>query len=309
MSNFITTDWLNLRSEPYISKGNVIAIMPPETIVEQIDSTQLNGWVKIKTILGGSALKGYAAEKYLELTDLILSVDVESKDNIPPVHLNIRKNQLIKRDSTNGRAFPLNEPGLLKLELTTLGSVAARKAAVQNVIDYLDVEHKARYSPTTKNTFCNIYAYDVAYCLGAFLPRVWWNELALAKLKLNQPVEAIYDKTLRELNANALTDWFEKYSNIYGWQRVWNVNDIQQTVNSGTLGIIVAQRINLNRSGHIVAVVPEDHSNFAKRSGEKVTSPLQSQAGINNRKYFTGNNWWEYSSKFRKFGFYTFNPS
>lgn len=190
-----------------------------------------------------------------------------------------------------------------QINLSSLSEPEPRISNIHKVVNYLDVENKRRYAPTSKSTFCNIYAYDVAYCLNCYLPHVWWTSLAIASHEKGQAVKAVYGKTIIELNANATTDWLEEQSTAYGWKRIFNLTDLQEAVNQGNLGIIAAQRINLNEAGHIVAVVPETNNIQSRRDNNRVLSPLQSQAGRNNRKYFTGN-WWENPRKFRKFGFW-----
>lgn len=302
--NFITTTWLNLRSQPAVNRNNVLVVMPPDTVVQQI-SANGTSFMEVKTVLGKTVLEGFASAEFLVPTELKLP-DATPVDpvKIPAVHLPLRVNRIIKRGSTEGRAYPLNEPGLVKKDLATLSTGTSRKAAVHKVIEWLDVEHSDRYEPTSRNTFCNIYAYDVAYCLGAFLPRVWWNDEAITRLLRNQEVQPLYDRTVRELNANSLTNWFEQYGPSFQWQRFTNLTSLQERVNKGTLGIIVGRRTNLNQSGHIVAVVPETAELPAQRNGDKVISPLQSQAGARNRQYFTSSNWWTNPAKFAKFGFW-----
>jgi len=73
--------------------------------------------------------------------------------------------------------------------------------------------------------------------------------------------------------------------------------------NDGQVSIIVAQRTDLNRSGHICAVVPESAEYKAKRDKQgKIVSPLQSQAGATNF-LFGGRVWWT-GTQFRKFSFW-----
>jgi hypothetical protein len=48
----------------------------------------------------------------------------------------------------------------------------------------------------------------------------------------------------------------------------------------------LCQRFILNKSGHVVVVVPETETEKAFRVNGKVIYPLQSQAGMNNYNYF-----------------------
>jgi hypothetical protein len=309
MSNYITTDWLNLRKEPVIpqiKKSNVIGILPPETVVEELSGQTSNNWLHVKTFLVSKPAEGYVSTSFLKPTDrTLLKSEISAQSVIPPVHLPIKNGKVIRRSETNTRAYHLNEPGMKQFHFGETPNAAAIIGHIHEVIDWIDVEHSARYAPNSVSTYCNIYAYDVVFCCGLYIPRVWWNETAFLILNQQRTPDVIYGETVTELNANALTDWFEKYGQIFGWQRVLDIDTLQEEVNKGTLGIIVAQRINLNRSGHIVAVVPETNGQKAQRdSANKLISPLQSQAGVVNKKYFSGNNWWANPNKFRKFGFW-----
>ncbi len=309
MSNYVTTDWLNLRSEPVIPPdrgSNVIGILPPETVVEQLPDGSSGKWVHVRTLLGNNPVTGFASMLYLEASGKqLLSPAKPLQQKIPPVHLPVKSGKIIRRSETNGRAFHLQEPEMKTMDMQGIQNAAAIISGIHEVVSWLDVEHYARYSPTTSSTYCNIYAYDVAWCCGLYIPRVWWNEKAFKQIQSGQVPEIIYEDTVTELNANALTNWFENYGSLFGWKRVLDVETLQQEVNLGSLGIIVAQRINLNRSGHIVAVLPETEQHKAQHDAAgKVLSPLQSQAGVQNKKYVTGTNWWANPDKFRKFGFW-----
>lgn len=309
MSNYITTDWLNLRSEPVIPDdrgSNVLGILPPETVVEPLPAGSLGKWIHVRTLLGNNLVTGFASQLYLEATGKLLQQpDAPLPQRIPLVHLPVKAGKIIRRSEVNGRAFHLQEPVMKTINLQAMQNAALKTAGIHEVVDWLDVEHSARYSPTTSSTYCNIYAYDVAWCCGLYIPRVWWNEKAFNQIESGRVPEIIYEDTVTELNANALTNWFENYGALFGWKRMLDVQSLQQEVNLGSLGIIVAQRINLNRSGHIVAVLPETGLHKAQHNAaNNIISPLQSQAGVNNKKYFTGKNWWANPNMFRKFGFW-----
>jgi len=313
MSNYLTTDWLNLRSSPEIpanQENNVLGILSPDTVVEKLPDAVEGKWMHVKTYLGKILTEGFTSSLYLEETIRTLPLPEEDQSEIPTVHLPLKSNSLIRKNETKGRAYHLNEPGMVQVDLKGGTDTFERTRMIHDVINWLDVEHSARYAPTSSNTYCNIYACDIAYCLELYLPRVWWNENAFKVMQQGNTPEIIYEKTVKELNANVLANWFENYGNLFGWKRVFDIDVLQTKVNTGTLGIIVGQRINLNRSGHIVAVVPEKELLKAQKNVDnKTISPLQSQAGSNNKKYFTGNNWWLNPNKFRKFGLWVWEAN
>jgi hypothetical protein len=124
-----------------------------------------------------------------------------------------------------------------------------------------------------------------------------WSILAAGK-----PVPVKYDDSVRELNANSLHDWFADFGGQFGWRRAADLDQAQQAANAGGIGVIVAQRTDLNRSGHIVIVVPEIAPASAKRSDGRVQLPLQSQAGAANSCCSCGTSRWWVGQQFRSFG-------
>jgi hypothetical protein len=159
-------------------------------------------------------------------------------------------------------------------------------ASTHKVIEYLAVDKSARYKPTSVATYCNIYAYDFAYLMGAYVPRVFWTADAIKSLNFTP----VYGKTLTEMNANALYDWFPKRGPEFGWKEV-NITEAQQAANQGKCVIMVAANLNRSRSGHIVAVAPETETVKCVGSGGIIIYPVMSQAGRVNKRYFCSK-WW-----------------
>ena len=110
---------------------------------------------------------------------------------------------------------------------------------------------------------------------------------------------------MRELNANRLHDWFEDYGSDFDWKRVLSLDVLQAAANNGEVCVVVAQRADLNRSGHITTVVPEHNGYNATRSATgEVLRPLESQAGrINYRFYSKPKAWWT-DKRFQAFSFW-----
>jgi hypothetical protein len=143
---------------------------------------------------------------------------------------------------------------------------------------------------------------DFCCLAGAYLPRVWWTSRALVDLAAGTSVPARYNESVRELNANSLHDWLADFGGQFGWRRAADLDQVQQAANAGGIGVIAAQRIDLNRSGHIVIVVPETASASAKRSDGRAQLPLQSQAGATNSCCSYGTSRWWAGQQFRSFG-------
>ena len=166
-------------------------------------------------------------------------------------------------------------------KLSQLLAKTAEKAA----IEVLNVEKSSRYR-IKGGTLCNIYGYDMVTAMGGYLPRVWWMNDSLAKrAEKGEHIKAVYGKTVKEVNANYLYDWFTKWGSKFGWVRKEDVNEAQKLANQGKLVVIVWKKPN-NRHGHIAIIAPEDKKHHAKRDKNKnVTVPLESQAGSYNVRY------------------------
>jgi len=202
---------------------------------------------------------------------------------IPPVHLS---KSPVTRNQTTTRALPLNEKEMPKFD----GS----NESIHKIIDWLDVQKSPRFKRTRTSTYCNIYAHDFAYLMGAFLPRVWWTERAI----VNQDFAIKYGGTVRELNANSLADWFPQYGSQFGWKKLNNTTEAQEHANDGECVVLVAANRNRSKSGHIVVVLPETDQHKAVGGRGIIIYPLQSQAGAVNQKYFA-KKWWAGMEKLR----------
>jgi hypothetical protein len=213
----------------------------------------------------------------MEINENECSNDFEKEIKIPECHLSTKSNISIKNKT--GQAYSLTGNHLPRYD----GSVNS----ILDIIDFLDVEKSPRYLRTRNSTFCNIYAHDYADLMGVYVPRVWWTESALK----TERFKAEYLKTARELNANSLYKWFDDYGHLFGWNELKSTTEAQAKANSGKCVIMVAANKNKAKSGHIVAVVPENDEHLAVGAKGVIIYPLQSQAGAINKKY-SAKNWW-----------------
>ena len=288
---------LNLRSRPIVRPDTRLAVLPRGHAVEVLGPARREGWVQVSTSVDGEILTGYVAARFLvEDLDFDAPEDIEG---VSAVHLR-RDHPQARRDVDGKRAFPIAEVD--RPTRNPAGTRDEKNADLHAIIEWLDVEQSARYAPDSSRTFCNIYAHDYCYLAGVYLPRVWWTERAITRLQAGEAVQPIYAETVREKNANSLFNWLRDWGPDFGWQRVFDPDTLQDAANSGWVGVIVGQRHDLNRSGHIVVVVPENDAHQAIRRDGQVTRPLQSQAGSTNHMYLT-RHWWTHN-RFREFGFW-----
>ncbi len=288
---------LNLRSKPHVRANTRMATLPNGHKVQKVGSAEEEGWVMVTTELDGKSLTGFVGERFL--VPVLDFDDPETVKGVTEVHLR-EDNPRVRRDVDGGRAYPLGEPNRPTRDPDETRE--EQRSSLATIIDWLDVENNARYLASGNRTFCNIYAHDYCYLSNVYLPRVWWRERALMRLETGKDVRPIYDKTLRELNANSLFEWLKEWGAQFGWEHVFNLDELQDNVNDGGVGVIVAQRKELNAPGHISVVVPETGEHKAFRRNGNVTRPLQSQAGSQNFKYGT-THWWTHQ-RFRDFAYW-----
>lgn len=306
-THVVTALSLNLRSTPNPGLKNKIAVLPQGTPVDKITNSATAGWWEVDAQFAGQVLRGFVNSAFLGPVGATFPSATASGGVLPPADLG--RSASAKRNQTGGRAHQIGEAG----RPGTAGSHAGGKAAgIVAVIDWLDVGKSShlRWQPAGGSTFCNVYTYDVCIIAGCYLPRVWWTPGAIDDLKAGNTVEAKYDDTVKEIRANNIFDWLEEYGSSFGWQRLFDVDALQTDANNGRVGIICAQRVQLNKPGHIQIIAPEHGPHVAKRSAAgKVTQPLQSNAGSSTFTYgFLNNTWWSGSS-FREFGFWSADPT
>jgi hypothetical protein len=211
---------------------------------------------------------------------------------------NLDQEQVLTRIEQAESAGKADEAEQLRVKLRIANEYA--------VVETLQVEKSKRYEVTKKtdpktgkektSTYCNIYGYDVVTALGGYLPRVWWKSDALARIKKGEKVKPEYEKTVTELSANGLTEWMDKYGSQFGWRREADITAAQEAANQGKLIILLAD--NPRGPGHVNVLMPETKQHLAIRKDNKVTGPLQSQAGGKNFKLKAHRvHWWENLNK------------
>lgn len=288
---------LNLRSEPVVNDSTRKAVLPTGHVVVKLAESQAAGWWEVSTTIDGSTVTGFVNSKHLVPDSAFVGNPAQS--SVSAVHLNALFP--VKRTERLW-AYALNEAGQ-----PTRGSAGAPSAKAKDlgtIVTWLDVENKARYHPKPTATYCNIYGYDYCYLAGVYLPRVWWSQTAIGKLKQGKSVSPVLGENVFEIRANGLFDWLKEHGTTFGWRRAFDLTELQNAANDGQVVVILAQHKVQNKSGHIAAVVPETNTQKAARNGAHVVRPLQSQAGRTNKRYWTPNAWWTNSAKYKDFGYW-----
>lgn len=234
---------------------------------------------------------------------------------VPEAHLTPPKGA---RATASGRAYPMAEQPSPAAELAGR-DFSGRVSTIRRVVDWLDVERAQRWMPRDSKTYCNVYAADATRTLGAYLPRVWWDSKALARIAAGETVPVVYpyqDRpgTIREMGANLLRTWLVEFGPSFGWQvvagddetpagRLARAKILREELNrTGSFGLISARNRDRNRSGHIVLALPDL---VAPELASSTSSPLQSQAGTRNRRLFVSD--WYTDKRFDSVVFASFN--
>lgn len=186
------------------------------------------------------------------------------------------------------------------------------------LLAYLKVETAPRYMKRGISTYCNIFAHDYCHLMGVYLPRVWWSSEAVTRIARGEDVPMEYGRTVFEMNANALYTWLVTFGKAFGWVYI-NPEDTEEgqgRVNLGAVGVICAQRKELQKPGHISVIVPEvkePRPQTAYRRAGKILAPLQAQAGAVNFSYghglMSGLTPWQMSPVFHAWGVWTNNSN
>lgn len=189
------------------------------------------------------------------------------------------------------------------------GSAEDKVAKTNKIVDALSVGTDKRYDPGTTaagnfQTYCNVFAHDYAFLMGAYLPRTWWSKAVLEHYaKTGEIPEPAYGKNCYEMNANQLYDWLDTWGPKFGWNRLGETDaagltTAQDAANQG-LVVIISANTGTRASGHITAVVPETTDATAARDENgKVKTPLQSQAGADPQTRGTSHGqWWDKHNK------------
>jgi hypothetical protein len=191
---------------------------------------------------------------------------------------------------------------------STEGGDERRISTTNEVVEALDpyaASNTGRYQPTVGadgelDTYCNVFAHDYAWLMGAFLPRVWWLPHVLASHQDGTGFpDPVWNETVGELTANQLYSWLEEHGHLFGWARLGatdpaGLTEAQKEANDGRV-VIISASAGAGYSGHVTAVVPESGESVATRDAEGlVRVPVQAEAGAAPQKRGTATGqWWE----------------
>ncbi|SFE94996.1 SH3 domain-containing protein [Flavobacterium xueshanense] len=281
----VATPSLNLRDFPATQDNSKILIQIPFRHTVKLIEKTASDWWKVKLL--NTEKEGFVFSKDIELVD---ETNQKSMDIEVP---NFEPGAVASLDSKEETYKPIGDPSIPFRDLTSLES---KLRSIRKIITVLNVSKSFRYQKDASDTYCNIYTFDYCFFAKVYIPRLRWTDKAIEQLEKGNEVSLVFDETVRPFYSNYIYDWFLQSGSEFGWERIDDVDELQKKVNAnGGVGIICAKRFILNKSGHIVVVVPETDTDKAFRKDGKVIYPLQSQAGADNYNYFSEirKDWWD----------------
>ena len=200
-------------------------------------------------------------------------------------------------------------------------AAAERLQTMNAAIDNIDVTKHPDMQPegdtdktngngVTGETFCNVYAVELAKRLGVFIPEYWWSDDLVARAHAERgefPTQYMQGE-MSFLKANDLFDWFPHWGHYFGWMCLGDAVGHtflkgQELADAGRAVFIAGKRDGV--SGHISAIVAQDadgQDSTLKARGEGIDfAPVQSQAGSSNFQRSSYGDSWElgpYSPKY-----------
>lgn len=167
-----------------------------------------------------------------------------------------------------------------------------------DIISALDPVGNPRYQ-SGASSYCNVFAVDFAYAMGAFLPRVWWNdpEGALAASQRGEPLDGF---STFEVRANGLHKWLNEWGRRFGWALLGDAHDEaalregQSFANKGHVSVITGstdppEALQWSTGGgHVTVIRPETEAAGKGTEDEQCAAattsgayiPLQAEAGL-----------------------------
>ena len=153
----VTADGGHLRHLPSARFNQPITLLPQGHAVRVLGPSA-DGWLRVRTSLGGSDVIGHVSTTRLEVAGAPLTeAPPVAAGSLPIVHLRENSPNSTPR-TTGGRAFPIGE--LPRPARDPAASAAVRVEQLQALADWLGVESSERYARTPTQTFCNVYAAD-----------------------------------------------------------------------------------------------------------------------------------------------------
>ncbi len=289
---------LRLRREPVVDpahpEANVVARLPAGQLVTATGERAVNHFLAVETTLCGALYRGYASQQFLRKATPAEVADTGKAPPGPALPIaELKANRPITRADLPGPCS-LNEDG----QPARRGHTPAElRAALGQIIEWLDVANPAhrRYAPQQGRRYAAVYAHDYCHLAGAYLPRVWWTPAAIERLAQAQPVSPSYGNTVTELAVNDLFRWLRDFGQRYGWRQTSSLSTLQQEVNQGALGLLIARGAGDGSAGQLTLAVPETVVFRARRSAEgEVLAPVESGAGARNFRYRVSRSpWWQ----------------
>jgi hypothetical protein len=155
------------------------------------------------------------------------------------------------------------------------GSPSARSAQMlEDVLAQFDVTQAARYAPTERDTWCNIFVWDATSALGCEIPH--WYESATGK--------SVPMGKGAEMSANGMCDWLENKRN--GWMPASRADAVARA--GFGFPVVLAWRNPGKGASHVAMMLPDGS---IAQAGRKCLwrAPISAGFGRYVPAYFTHN--------------------
>ena len=154
----------NLRASARLLTTNILAQLGQGQLVQRLPAAanQPGDWLRVRAELpgAGTSVEGFVKAFLLQKVapGTLPALPVPAPLALPAAHL--EPPGPVTRAQTGRRAYALREEG----QPGRPGPAGTTHAEqLTRIVEFLDVEHSARYQPGSGLTYCNIYTHD--YCL------------------------------------------------------------------------------------------------------------------------------------------------
>lgn len=179
-----------------------------------------------------------------------------------PFHLHSKK--LVTRDQVTTRLYALSE--------TDMPKGNGMPESLIEIVEFLDPERSKRYGPTAKLN--HVFAYDFCYLSGAYLPRIWYSDIA------NE------DGPKVEMTTASIFDWLQNDGVSFGWKEIDSISYAQELANLGHVVTVVGLPKDIKREGMMTMVIPGEKLTQCRAGKNKLTADWYNNSAYGLYKIF-----------------------
>lgn len=172
-----------------------------------------------------------------------------------PYHLHSK--HPVTRSQTTTRCYTLSEEGMPK------GDGLA--TSLLDIVKYLDPKNSPRYGRSAH--FTHLFAADVCYLAGAYLPILWYQNT-------DKP-----EGVKIQMNSLAIWEWYKDFGFVFGWHEVPDFKIAQEYADIGHIVTIIALPKSISGRGQMSIILPSIHKYELCKNSFSKDAPPQSRGG------------------------------